>query len=815
MRSLAIILLILAARLAAETRVREKWNSGWLFARQSHGTGELGSFDRENSIAGRIEPRFAGAWEPRYDDSSWQSVTLPHTWNAHDVMDEKPGYWRGIGWYRKHFQVDGKFASKRVFLEFEAANQVAELWLNGHRLGLHKGGYTGFEFDVTGSLHFGGEENVLTVKVDNLFHDTIPPTVKTDYSFYGGIYRNAWLKICDPVYISDVSWTTPTVTEASAEVAVESEITNRTARDVRVEVTHEILDPQQRPLKSFSSQVLAPAGQTTRLTQRGGTIERPLLWSPDTPRLYTIRTSVRQGSELVDSTGIPLGFRWFRFDSQKGFFLNGKRVQIQGTNWHQSYPGMGNALPDSRHVKDMEVIREMGANFWRTSHYPHATATLDASDRLGLMVWEELPINKEIGDPKEYTANVLDMAREMIVRDRNHPSVILWGIAGEINAPKSISVQVVGAAARRYRELDPSRPVVMHAPRGEEIEDLVDIAGLGVDKETDLKHERFPNRVYMTGEYSASLSGRGIYGRQPASDEEAAVKHEEYLAGLNQRPWMAGGCIWHQFDYEGETYDVVAPHIVAFGMNDVWRIPKEPYFFYQSQWSAAPMVHIVGHWTWPGEEGRVRSIKVYSNSEEVELFLNGRSLGKQGHGSYPGLAHPPRIWQAPYEAGTLRAVAHSGGREVIDERKTAGAPYQILLSADVGGLTSGDPESLAYITAVIADREGTPVPVATNPISFTLYGPGELLEQTWPPYGTGLSWNAVAGMTRIALRATARSGAATVSASSAGLRMGRIDIPVSAAARPDEMNYKERFEEDEPQLPSSVLGAASRPAARK
>src|SRR5579864_9440172 len=169
-------------------RLRENFNKGWLFERQSKGSGELGSFDRETAAAARIEHRFQNASEVSYDDSAWQRITLPHTWNAHDVMDEWPGYWRGIGWYRKHFQLDSAWRGKRIFLEFEGVNSVSEFWLNGKKAGEHKGGYTGFEFEITPLAQFGGEENVITVKVDNLYHDTVPPTVKTDYNFYGGIY---------------------------------------------------------------------------------------------------------------------------------------------------------------------------------------------------------------------------------------------------------------------------------------------------------------------------------------------------------------------------------------------------------------------------------------------------------------------------------------------------------------------------------------------------------------------------------------------------------------------------------------------------
>jgi beta-galactosidase len=779
-------------------RLRRSFNSGWLFHRQTKGAGELGSFDRENGEAAQVEPRFQDAHKSDYDDAWWEPINLPHTWNAHDVSGPQPGYWRGIGWYRKHFTLDRKFSGKRVFLEFEGVNSVSEFWLNGHRIGEHKGGYTSFEFDITEPARFGAQENVLTVKVDNLYHPTVPPTVKTDYSFYGGIYRDVWLRLSEPAYVSEVIWTTPAMSATSAEVRLQSRIVNRTGQAKRLTLAHEILDPRQLPVKTISLPVSIPPGETILVTQTSGPLIGPLLWAPDTPNIYHLKTRLKDGDHLVDSLENPLGFRWFKFDPQKGFFLNGKRVQIQGANWHQSYPGMGNALPNSRHVKDMEMIREMGANFWRTSHYPHDPATIDASDRLGLLVWEELPVNKEIGNPDEYVANVLNMAEEMVRRDRNHPSVVVWGIAGEVNAPLAVARRVVEAVAKKYRELDPARPVAMHAPRGEEIEALVDVVGLDVGKETDEKHRNYPQRNYLVAEYSASTMGRGIYGLGAESEDLACAKHEEYLRQLNLRPWMAGGMIWHQFDYDGETYDTVIPHVVAFGMADMWRIPKEVYYFYQSQWTTQPMAHIVGHWTWPGEEGKTRSVKVYSNAQEVELFLNGTSLGVKKEEHDPGLLHPPRLWEAPYHPGTLKAVARSQGKEISDERRTAGPAHHIVLESDVQQLKAGDPESLAYITALVVDAQGTVVPSAYYPITFTLYGPGELLEQTWLGHGTGLTWNAIAGMTRIAFRSTRRNGRAVISAYSPGLGMGRIELQVKAEGKPDEMEYLERFAVDEP-----------------
>lgn len=777
-----------------QSRVRENLNAGWLFERQAHGGGALGSFDRSRGSAEEIEPRFAGVEKDTYDDSSWDTIDLPHTWNAFDVSDEESGYWRGIGWYRKHFSIDKKYAGKRIALEFEGANQTAEVWLNGRLVGTHKGGYTGFSFEVTPRL---GEDNVLTVKVDNLFDGTVPPTVKTDYSFYGGIYRSVSLVITDPAYVSDMYWTTPSVSQTEAQVEYHSQITNSTGRPVQLTLRQQVTDSQGSLADSTEVPVLLASGETKSITQKSKPIANPKLWSPHAPNLYRIHTSLMDGSKVIDDLETPLGFRWYNFDPERGLIINGKRIQIQGTNWHQSYPGLGNALPKSRNTKDIEEMRAMGANFWRTSHYPHDVSTLDASDRLGMMVWEELPINKEIGNVSEYTKNAVNMAHEMIQRDRNHPSILVWGFAGEVNAPTAVAKSVVKTVATTYRQLDPTRPVGMHSPRGEEIEALVDIVGASAGPETDQKHIEHPDRAYMEAEYSAALIARGRYGNGHASEDIALERHEKALGEINSRPWMAGGCIWNQFDYDGETYDAVIPHVVSFGMEDVWRIPKEVYYFYQSQWAEKPMVHIVGHWTWPGQEGKTRLVKVYSNEDNVELFLNGRSLGSKMNLAAAGLRYPPRIWKVPYEPGTLRAVGSTESASVTDEQKTAGPAYKLILTVDTPQVTSGDLDSLAYITASVTDDAGVVVPGAHPAITFTSYGPGHLLKQSWLGHGTGYTWEAIDGTTRVAFRSTPRSGRAVISAYSPGLETGQVSILVTAPGKPDEMNYKELFTDDE------------------
>jgi len=770
--------------LPTSPRRRENFNSGWLFRRQAHGGGALGSFDRDAKTGSEVEPEFLHATEADFADSSWEQIFLPHTWNAHDGSDEIAGYFRGLGWYRKHFVLGEELRGKRIFLEFEGVNQVSDFWLNGEKVGEHKGGYTSFELDVTAAAQFGAAGNVLAVKVNNLYDPNIGPTIKTDLTFYGGIYRDVWLRVSEPVYLAEVYWRTPSVSETSATVELYATIGNPEGRAGNYTIAYEVVNADGAVVA-----LGATAGQRAA-NKESIQIANPKLWSPDSPYRYRMRASLMEEHRVWDSLEIPLGLRWFSFDADRGFFLNGKRLQLQGTTWHQSYPGMGDALPNSRHALDMLGIREMGCNFFRTSHYPHDPAVIEACDRLGILVLEELFVGEEVENTPEYFAIQAQAAKEMIERDRNNPSVILWGLSGEVDDPEK-SVEVVTKILQRYRELDPSRLITMHDPRAEGVKKVLDVVGLyGTFERDDRDHAKFPARKYLIEEYSAAEIGRGVYGMGPTSEDAGCIEHEKFLGQVNLRPWIAGSVLWHQLDYDGEEYDSVIPHVLPFGMADSWRIPKDVYFFYQSQWRPKPMLHICGHWTWPGEEGKKRAIKVYSNCAEVELKLNGRSLGAKTNAKREGLEFPPRVWEVPYEAGVIEASGRAGMQTISGARKTAGAPAAVVLKSDVSRIESGDRESLAYITASIVDKNGTVVPNSYLPISFTWYGPGELLPQTWPGYPTGLTWNAVAGMTVVALRATARVGRCRVSGYSPGLGLGRVEIAVAAKGKHDEIEYR-------------------------
>ncbi len=380
-----------------------------------------------------------GAEVTSFDDSRWARINLPHTWNAEDTLDDEPGYRRGVGWYRKTLRLSDGLRGKKLFLYFEGANQVADLFVNGRLVGQHRGGYTAFAFDITDFVRFDSPDgNIIAVKVDNSHNKDIPP-LSADFNFYGGIYRNVWLIATAPVHINlmdhasqGVYVDTPAVSEAKGTVRVRGTVTNSESQPRQVRVVSTVVDHDGREVASMESVLSLGAGQEVSFQHATRPLLRPHLWSPDHPYLYTVETRLYAGRGATDMVVSPLGFRWFSLDADKGFFLNGQALKLRGTNRHQDYRGMGNALPDSIHVHDLEIIKEMGANFVRLAHYPQAPTVLETADRLGLILWEEIPIVDYITTSEAFTRNCENMLTEMIRQHYNHPSVLMWGYMNEV-----------------------------------------------------------------------------------------------------------------------------------------------------------------------------------------------------------------------------------------------------------------------------------------------------------------------------------------------------------------------------------------------
>ena len=621
-----------------DTRTRISLNQDWKFIRHDVDAG----------------------WRQGLDDEQWLSVSIPHCWNAADVYDtrnvfdgyeEYHGYYRGPGWYRRHFRLDPTASGKKIFLEFEGANQTAEVWVNNEYMGKHVGGYTGFSFDVTDHVRLG-KENLLAVRVDNSYDYDIPPHT-ADFIMYGGLYRDVRLVIADQTYIEDVYITSPELSAAAAEVVLQIDVRNETKSNCQITLATNVVNPDGEIETTAESSQEIEAGGSYRFQQVTPPIEFPILWSPDQPVLYSIYSTIVVDGRIVDEIKTSYGFRWYSFDSDKGFSLNGKPLKLKGVNKHQDYLELGNAVPDSLQVRDIQIIKDMGANFIRLAHYPHDPAVLDACDEKGLLVWAEIPLVNSVGG-EAFAENTRQMMREMIRRDRNHPSVILWGVTNEsaMGFANREQVPIAQELLESLNELthqeDPSRLTVQAHNHFKDIAlaDITDVIGRNryygwyegtmedFGRIMDEEHRDHPDWNILISEYGVG-SKRGYHVDNPVpfdfSEEYQLDFHEHYLQVINERPWIAGGAVWNMFDFGSFVKIGNIPRVNQKGLCDMARKPKDAYYLYQSQWSAKPMVYIVSHTRtrYEGVQGESRVFRVYSNCETVELFLNGRSLGEK------------------------------------------------------------------------------------------------------------------------------------------------------------------------------------------
>ncbi|HEV7645864.1 MAG TPA: glycoside hydrolase family 2 TIM barrel-domain containing protein [Pyrinomonadaceae bacterium] len=649
----------------------------------------------------------AGAEKREFDDGTWESVGLPHTWNAEDPWDDEPGYYRGTAWYRRELPIAKTLKNKRLFLYFEGANQVADVYVNGRKAGTHIGGYTAFSFDIT-DLVEAGERNIIAVRVDNGFNEDIPP-LTADFNFYGGIYRDVWLIATNDLHFTTtdlaspgVRISTPDIAKGIGTVAIDGTIVNAGSQRGNFEVVSSVYDAANRKIAEVVSRIEARPGSETKFSTSGLTVRAPKLWSPQTPYLYSVRCAIRENGKTVDEIIQPLGFRWFKFDGEKGFSLNGKSLKLRGTNRHQDYAGLGNAVPDRLQIRDMELIKAAGFNFIRLAHYPQDPSVLEAADRLGLLIWEETPIVNYITKSKAFTENSLTMVREMIRQHRNHPSILMWGYMNEIflRVPKGrdelypATVELARELNRTAKEEDPTRPTTI-AFHGSDVYntaglgDIPDIIGWnlysgwysgdieGFGKFLDTQHQRYPKRPLIVSEYGANGDLR-LHSTEPRrfdSTIEYQLKfHESYLAQINARPYVAGSALWNQFDFGSESRGETIPHLNQKGMYTFDRRPKDVHFFYKASFSKTDVVHIAVR-DWPlraGPAGKSYSIDVYSNLPEVELIANGHSLGRK-----PVDGSRKVTWEVKMQPGVNKFIARGlRSRKTITD--TAVIEYQIV-----------------------------------------------------------------------------------------------------------------------------------------
>jgi beta-galactosidase len=604
------------------------------------------------------------------DDTSWEKVNVPHTWNAVDPFDAHTSYKRGIAWYRKSMKISTENRTdKKSYLQFEGVNQVADVYVNGIHVGRHKGGYTAFTFDITEALN-EEEDQLIAVMVNNA-HDPYIAPLSVGFALYGGIYRDVWLVTTNNIHFdmdnygsNSVFISTPTVNDAQAKVTVKGTIVNEEKIARTLEVNSVIYDALKNEVGSVVSEINLKAGEKLEYTH-DLTVDAPKLWSPDNPYLYAVKSTISKNKKVIDVLENPLGLRWFSFDAKSGFSLNGKIIKLRGTNRHQDKMGQGSALTNVEHRRDMQLIKDMGCNFIRIAHYPQDPEILKAADELGLLAWEEVPLVNYMTIHPEFLENSKVMLKEMIRQHYNHPSVIVWGSMNEIflwgNNEARVSNQTDDNYTKKVteftkildatiREEDPFRytTLAMHMSSDYDkvgIEDIPQIAAYNVysgwysdefndlGKSMDKKNESKPNQVIFISEYGAG-SDMELNSDKPKrfdfTGQYQRLFNESYLKQIEERHFISGSAIWNQFDFSQPDVGGSMPYLNQKGMLTWDRKPKDVYYLFQANWSKKPMVHIAEK-DWPVRaitgDSKKYTITIYSNLNEINLFHNGTKVG--------------------------------------------------------------------------------------------------------------------------------------------------------------------------------------------
>ena len=778
----------------------------------------------------------AGAERAESDDSAWRSVQLPHDWAIEGPFDSKydahlgglPVY--GTGWYRKRFTLPAGASDRQYWIEFDGVMSNAAVWLNGKELGGRPYGYSSFGFDLTPQLRRDGKENVLAVRV--------APEDRSSRWYPGaGIYRNVWLETTGPVRVAH--WgtyvTTPEVTDEKATVALKVEIENRGAQEARLVLETAIETAQGKPVTAVKAEVTVPAGGT-RSEQQKLTVTRPVRWDVNSPVMYHAITVLRSGGRELDRYVTPFGIRTIGFDREKGFLLNGRAMKMKGVCMHHDLGALGAAVNRRATERQLEIMKAMGANAVRTSHNPPSPEVLEFCDRLGLVVMDEAFDMWRIPKVPNGYAKYFDQwgerdMRDMLRRDRNHPSVVMWSIGNEVpEQGRADGWKTAKFLTDICHQEDPTRLVtsgfnnwVPAIKNG--LADQVDVPGFNykpMNYEEILRDH--PKWIIVGAETASTVSSRGVYHlplERYQKHESLQVTSYDIIAppwatspdiefdAQDRFPGILGEFVWTGFDYLGEPTPYgqrsrkqegpLNPDWPSrssyFGIVDLCGFPKDRYYLYKSIWSQEPVLHVLPHWNWTGREGQRIPVMVYTNAEQVELFLNGRSLGTKrlgvdtfeipvGPNESKTLKFTTKyrlLFEAPYEPGVLRAVGKRKGATLTDEVRTVGAPARVRLLPDRAAIRA-DGDDLSFITVRVEDKDGNLCPLADNLVRFHVEGAGRIAAvdngnaATVEPFQAEQR-KAFSGMALVIVRSErGRKGAIRVSAASEGLQAAQVAL---------------------------------------
>jgi beta-galactosidase len=726
-----------AAALPAEApREQLLFDFGWkfTFGNGSDPTKDLDFGYGQGDFAKTGDFKFA---KSGFDDSKWRSLNLPHDWAVElPFIDDKEQMSHGykplgrrypetsVGWYRREFDVAAGDAGRRTGVEFDGAFRSVIVFVNGCFIGRNDNGYAPFRFDLTDFLTYG-EKNYIVLRVD---------AAMGDGWFYegAGIYRHVWLTKMDPVHLGKWdTWVRPALNGNAATLSLGTTVKNDGKQAAKARVSWKILDPSGATVATAESPAQSVAVDGSAEFSATAKLANPALWSVDAPNLYTAIATVEADGKASDAERVNFGVRTAQFTADKGFFLNGKPLKVQGTCNHQDHAGVGAALPDRLQWFRLAVLREMGNNAVRTSHNMPTPEWVDACDRMGVMMMCET---------RQMSSNAEGMAQleEMVKRYRNSPSIILWSIGNEewqLQYAMAEQGAHIGAdMVRRCHELDPTR-VVSAAVNGNNekgVSTALDIIGFNYNlKFPDKYHAEHPEKACYGSETSSAICTRGVYStdklRNTVNSYNGVVPWgetpEEWWTFYGTREWLAGGFAWTGFDYRGEPTPYGWPSINSqFGVVDMCGFPKDYFYYYKAWWGKEPSLHVFPHWNWEGREGNEIPVWVYSNLDEVELFVNGKSMGSQ---KVPHLGHVE--WKVKYEPGSIEARGSKDGKVILTEkRETVGDPAQLRLTADRTEINA-DGEDVAVMKVEVLDKQGRLHPIADDLIAFNISGAGKLI----------------------------------------------------------------------------------------
>lgn len=740
----------------------------------------------------------------------WQPVQLPHDASIGGPFSPDHNTTQGflpmvIGWYNKGLHFPESYRDKKIFICFDGVYRSADVWMNYAFLGHHESGYTGFTYDLTDYVRLGDRTpNGLRVRVDGRRHEQ-------DMYEGTGIYRHVWLLITDPIHVTcnGTFVSAFDINRAGAGIRALTRIKNdhATNRPVRLETV--LVDAAGLVVCRMVSRRNLAAGEEFEFEQMGQ-IKNPHLWDIDDPYLYQACSIVYQDDIVVDTYQTSFGVRSFYFTADKGFFLNGRSVKLKGFNAHHDYAGLGTALPDRMHWNAMLAMKNAGFNLFRSSHNPATPERLDVCDRIGMLVWDE--IERKLESPEVE----LPLVRETILRDRNHPSIILWSLENESPLESTIyGTRIIKEATALAHQLDPTRLTTAAASmpvNRNGYGEALDVVSYNYDwRRADQDHRDFPHwKIGLMSEYSAQRARRGVYGleRFARAEEdsyfdlydglvqnmfELCTAVEESWQRIMDRPYIAGGCVWSGLDYwgEGNAWPLVSR---GDGALDMCLIPKDVYYYFISQYTRKPMLHLFPHWNWAGQEGKPVEVWCYSTCDSVELRLNDKSLGVKSLVSVQAKDEKNSSraghlsWLVPYQPGILHARGMKAGETVCrQEIRTAGAPAKIRLTHVMSALLEekqiqpllADGRDVALVQAAIVDKNGVVVPDATHHLQFSVEGGENIIgvgngDIASHEPNKGSFRKAYNGYGVAVVQTTTRPNTFSVVATSPGLESGRL-----------------------------------------